>query len=514
MATDNYPQDPGMDVNVNNKMNAEGIQMAANFGEFPYPDSINRINYYKYYEKLFIGDHFGAFAYYIQDEKYNAQYQKLRYVMANFAGLVSKVVADFLFSEPISAKVPDGDQDFVDALWRENNLDTQLYEAALSNSYFGDDLFKLRIGKRNPYDPKATVIIEEVTPQIYFPRVNGFNVREVPPRQELAWTFHVNDKKYLRKEIHEGGTIYNEVYAMEGTKIVAQADVSVLGIPGLMPMVNTGINEPLLVHIPNWKTGNRYFGISDYHDLDALFFAINNRLTKVDNILDKHSDPILMVPPGVLDDKGRVNKKALGVIEVQEGETGKPEYIVWDASLENAFKEIEHLVDKLLMTAEISPDAFGMGKGQSDSGRALKYKLLRTIAKAARKKLYFDSKIKEVLFTAQKLAKVWNLEVGGKKLQGEPMPVELKWNDGIPVDEREQAEVESIKIDAGVQSKKGAIMNIDQVDEKSAEEKLAEIEKETPAVEVPTMNLGKNGNMPNGDMKQNMNGKMPMQNMK
>ncbi len=296
---------------------------------------------------------------------------------------------------------------------------------------------------------------------------------------------------------------------MEGTKIIAQVDISILGIPGLQPVVPTGINKPLLFHIPNWKTGNRYFGLSDYHDLDALFFAINNRLTKTDNILDKHSDPILMVPPGVLDEKGNVNKKALGVIEVQEGENSKPEYIVWDASLENAFKEIEHLVEKLMMTAEISPDVFGLGKGQSDSGRALKYKLLRTIAKAARKKLYYDAKIKEMVYTAQEMSKIWGLEAGGKKLQGDPSPVEVRWNDGIPVDEKEQAEIEAIKIDAGVQSKKGAIMDIEQVDEKAAEEKLKEIEAEEPKVEVPTMGLGNGVTTPKQKMPMNK-GNMPM----
>ena len=497
MANDNYPQDPGVNIQTNN-LDPGAIDLASNMGEFPYPEHRNRITYYQYYEKLFMGDHFGAFSVVVDDEKYNRAWSKLRYVMANFAGLVSKVIADFLFSEPISIMAGEGgDQDFIDALVRENNLDIQFYESALTNSYAGDDLFKIRAGQRNPWDAVSTVIIEEITPLIYFPKVDGFNVRATPKSQELAWTFTLNRQKYLRKEIHRDGAIFNEVWLMKGNKIVAQSSPSILNLP---EMQATGIKQPLLTHVPNWKTGNRFFGISDYHDLDQLFYAINNRLTKNDNILDKHSDPILMVPPGVLDEKGKVKKKALGVIEVENSADGKPEYIVWDASLENAFKQIEKLVDVLLMTAEISPDAFGMGKGQSDSGRALKYKLLRTIAKAARKKLYYDAKIKEVIFNAQVLAKTWNLEVGGKRLKGDPVQVEIKWQDGIPVDEREQAEVESIKIDAGVQSKKGAIMAIDQVDEKNAEQKLKDIEDEKPKVELPSMNLGNNAGTNKGNM--------------
>lgn len=502
----NDVKDPGRDLVSNNPEKiTENIAMAANYGEFPYPDAINRLNYYDYYTKLFMGDHFNAFSIAIDNEQWGRAYARLRYVMVNFAGLVSKVIADFLFSEPITIKCPDGDQEFIDALVRQNHLDTQLYESALTNSYLGDDLFKLRAGPRN-FGENSTVIIENTTPKIYFPKVNPFNVREQPNDVELAWTFTQNNIKYLRKEIHSPGQIRNEVWELKGNKIVAQVDISILGIPNLQPLVPTGINRPLIYHVANWKTGNRHFGISDYFDLDSLFFAINNRMTKTDNILDKHSDPILMVPPGVLDEKGQVKKKALGVIEVGEGETGKPEYIVWDASLDNAFKQIEGLVNNLLMTAEISKDVFGMGTGQSDSGRALKYKLLRTIAKASRKKLYYDAAIKDMLYTAQIWAKQLGLTVDGKKLQGDPSPIEIDWKDGIPTDETEQIENEVKAVDAGLTSKKASIMRIYGVDEATAEKMLKDIEKEKPKIELPSMKVGANGNGDNMDNMDGMNG--------
>jgi hypothetical protein len=222
-----------------------------------------------------------------------------------------------------------------------------------------------------------------------------------------------------------------------------------------------------------------YFGISDYYDLDSLFFAINNRMSKVDNILDKHSDPILAVPPGILDEKGRVKKKSLGVIEIEEGESGQPTYITWDASLENAFSEIEKLVEFIYMIGEVSPDVLGMGEGQSDSGRALKFKLMRTIAKVARKKLYYDTAIKRVLYKAQVLAKQYNIKIDGKSLQGDPMMPELEWSDGLPIDGTEMITDEVMQVDAGLKSKKAAIMTINQVDEESAKEMLKEADDES-----------------------------------
>lgn len=438
-----------------------------------------------------MGDHFTAFNIRIADPAWTKTYSKLRYVKINFAGLISKVVADMLFSEPITVKVPDGDQDWVDAFWQENKMDTQVYESALTNSYMGDDLFKLRVGKRNQVDEESTIIAEEITPAIYFPIIDPFNVRAEPTAQELAWTFKRGETVYLRKEIHTPGMIENVLYRMEGNKIVERLGDprTVLGnIPGLLPVVDTGIDKSLLIHIINWKTGNRHFGISDYYDLDAIFYAINNRLTKTDNILDKHSDPILAVPPGVIDDKGQVKKKALGIVEVGEGERG-PEYIVWDASLENAYKEVEKLVEMMYLIGEISPDILGLGEGISDSGRALKFKLMRTIAKTARKKLYYDRAIKEVVYVAQLLAKEHGIKMGGKTLQGEAVIPEIDWADGLPIDNAEQIENETKAIDAGLTTKKAAIMRIYGVDEKAADEMLKDIKKED-AVKMPVPGVG------------------------
>jgi len=460
--------------------------------KFPYESEKPRLDAYDYFEKLFYGDHYNAFRLRINDDEWNKAHAMLRYVRVNMAGLISKVCADMLFSEPVKLKAPDeGDQEFLEALIRENKLHQQFYESALSNSYIGDALFKIRIGKRNPADKKPTVIIEDITPSIYFPKGDDFNVRAVPAEEELAWQFEIGKDKYVRKEIHKSGKIINEVWKLKGGKMTEQVDLAVLGIEGLKPEEETKIEESLLVHIPNWKTGRRRFGISDYFDLDAIFYAINNRMTKIDNVLDKHTDPILFVPEGVLDEDGNVSREALNMVEFPAGtgEEGKPEYIVWNANLESALSEVDRLVEFMFMVSETSPDILGMGKGQSDSGRALKLKILRTIAKVARKKIYYDYAIQELMYRAQKLAKAWNLEVDGVKLTKEPTRPEITWADGLPIDELEQVEIENKRLDAGTQDTAGAIMNIEGLEEEPAKEKAAAIKKERE-LKMPTQ-LGK-----------------------
>jgi len=455
---------------------------------FPYPEHIRRIQDYEYYEKLFLGDHFEAFSIRIDDERYTTAYRRLRYVKINFAGLVSKIIADLLFSEPIKIKVPDGDQKWVDAFIRENKLNVLFYESALSNSYKGDALFKLRIGKRNPYDKDSTIIAEPTAPNIYFPGLDPFNVVAQPVEQELAWKFTRDKKNYVRKEIHTAREIRNEVWELTGEKMTLQVGLDILAIPELKPVEQTLIDKPLLIHFANWKPSGWFFGLSDYYDLDSIFYAINNRMTKTDNILDKHSDPILAVPEGILDEKGQVRREKLGMVEIPDGINGSkaiPQYVVWNASLENAFKEVEKLVEFMFMVSETSPDILGMGQGQSDSGRALKLKLLRTIAKTQRKKLYFNYAIKDLIYRAQLLAKAWgDVTVDGLKLKSEPVMPEIEWADGLPIDEKEQIDTETARIDAGLTSKVDAIMRIDGVDEATAKKKAKEIEAENK-IEMP-----------------------------
>lgn len=466
---------------------------------FPQSKDADRVARYEYYDRLFQGNHYDAFNIKINDEDFNKTYSALRYVAVNFAGMISKIVADMLFGEPVKIIVPDGDQGFVEGLWRENKMDVQCYESALSNSYKGDGLFKLRIDKRQPNDKESALIIEDINANIYFPVLNDFNVKDAPVEEILAWRFKIGDTFYLRQEIHTPGKIQNKIWKMKGNELEHEVGLDI--IEGNLPEIDvTGVDFSLITHVPNWKTGDRYFGMSDYYDLETLFYAINNRMTKVDNVLDKHTDPIIMVPPGVLDENGKVDKKKLGIYEVQEGENGKIEYVVWDASLENAFKEIEKLVEFMYMIGEVSPDILGLGQGVSDSGRALKFKLMRTIAKVSRKKLYYDVALKRVLYNAQVFAKTHGIKVDGKTLQGEPVMPEIEWSDGLPIDLHEQLEDEVIAVDAGLKSKKQAIMSLYHMDEENAQEMIDEKRKEAE-IDMPKMNpmandFGKPGEKP------------------
>jgi hypothetical protein len=454
----------------------------------------DRINRYTHNDLLYNADHFAAFS--IKAEKdFSLRYQKLRYIVANFSGIVSRTMADMLFGDNLTVDVKDKNgQGFIDSLIETNDFFTQLWESAVCNSRRGDAVFKLRVGKRHPRDEQSTIIIEETTPAIYFPVFERNMTRFVPKQEVIAEVFKADGVTILHKEIHEPGFIFNEVYTYDETKkaIIAKLNPAQYGFKEEEP---TGIKRPLVVHTPNIRDGNGYFGTSDYNDLETLFFALNNRITKMDNILDKHSDPILAVPPGVLDEGGKIRKEALGMFEVDNEQAGfnKPEYIVWNANLEAAEKQVDKLVDMLYMFSEVSPATTGMEReGVAESGRALKFRMISTIRKRNRKLRHYDMAIKNILLIAQELA----LEHGIKIEDSSPTTAErpqLKWNDRIINDEVEAVEIATSRIDNGTWSRADAISDLDRLSPEDAAKKVLEIDKENTAALPAPVESGLNG---------------------
>lgn len=477
----------------NNLMNESPLQ-------FPKNGDKERLRKYDYFDKIYSGDHYDAFS--IKGEKnFTDAYRRLRYVVANFGGLTSRVVADMLFGENITVDFKNNDtQKWVDGLFEQNHLLNQFYESALGNSRRGDDVFKIRIGKRNPLqkNAKPEIIIEQIGPSLYFPEFDKTAARNQTTKDVIVNRIFNGNKVYLHKETHIPGEIYSEVYEYN-------PDSQTIGMTmkpenfGIATQEFTKIDRSLVFHVPNVRDATGFWGTSDYADLTPLFFALNNRLTKTDNILDKHSDPILAVPPGVINEDGSINKVALGMFEVDSDNPGfnKPEYIVWNANLEAAEKQIDKLLELLFMLSEIAPATMGMDKngGQAESGRALKFKLLATIRKRNRKMRYYDQMIKDMLTTSLELGQAWGIKIDG--ISAQPERATIIWGDGVINDPIEAVETATMRIDAGLSSRADEISKLDNKTPDEARAKVKEIDEESaPALPAPSNKNGKTAPKP------------------
>jgi len=424
-----------------------------------------RIDNYRTNEDIFLGLHSTAFA------KFSAlmakEQKSLIYIVCNFGALISKVSADLLFGEQIKFKWPKEVKDtkWFDELIENNKLHTRNYESALSNSYHGDSVIKVRQAENKK------IIIEYITPEIVFVNLDSDNINETKSI-EIAWIKQQGDTKYVRKEIHYKGKIVNELWLLNGDILSEKVDLGIF-YDNMPEEQNTGVDDFLVKIIPNWKTSNRFWGISDYNDLHSLFDEANNRITRLADILNKHSNPKLAVPRGVIDKKGQVRTQNFDLFEVvaTTGGVAKPEYITWDASLEAAFKEIDKIVEFVFLFSETSPSVFGMDKGgTAESGRALKFRLLRTLAKISRKKNYYDEALKWAMVVAQKLAKKT------------PVIPKIEWQDGIPQDTFEQAQIEEIRLRSGNTSRESSIRRLDSGSNDDIKEEMEKIGSETKEV--------------------------------
>lgn len=455
---------------------------------FPLTDHEERIERYRRNEKLAKGEHFDVF----QGDKN----KNILYVYANFAGLIARKSADFLFGEkPIISSGKNessNEQKALDRITNENNLFTLFYQQALQAAIKGDAFIKIRFGQLyggafpESFDKKR-VIIEGVDAKKVYPQTSPFDKSKIIA-YHIAEPVQVspNDDKYeLVVESHFVGKIVYRRFELTPFKMNRYGDIEQFKIGDELPEyyeeVKTGVPVPLVVHIPNYTDGTDWQGHDDISEHIALFDELNNRLTQIANILDKHADPALAVPTGLLseDENGQtmfhvaINK----VFEVMGKEDIIPQYVTWDGKLEHAYKEIETLIEFLLAVSEIPAVAVGLkDSGTSgNSGLSIKWRMAGLLAKINRKRQFFEEGLKKVYMIAQMLEAYANPRIVDYELT---VP-QIHFKDGLPQDETELANRMAIRTNGGqTLSRKTALMILDGLTEEQAEAELKRIEEE------------------------------------
>lgn len=433
---------------------------------------IRRISQYDCYNDIYEGNHKKVF-------NHLPYGKETTYIPVDIARLIANKSADLLFGEPPKYTVSEPDtQEAIDNIILNNDLHTLCHEAAVTNAIKGDILFKVRYGKRFTYSKEMEVIIEVVQPDIYFPEIDPDNIKNVISKT-LAWQRELDGKQYIRVERHYPGKIINELWLSDKDwTMKAKVNLEIL-YPGLEEEVETGIDVFMVIHIPNLKSGNNHYGDSDYKSLEALFDEYNNRFSRISEILDKHTNPKLAVPEGFMNSTGIVYQKDFDMIEVPMNGTA-PSYVVWDAQLTAAYSELDRVMNDILMVSEMSPSLLGKDNGgQAESGRALKYRLMNTMAKINRKRTYFDSGLKEVLWVAQLL----DVKYGTSTAPA--LDVDIQWNDGMPNDTQETLD-DAIKLfSAGIISKRKAIqMCFPSLSEEAIDKMMASMDMSTEPPKV------------------------------
>lgn len=458
--------------------------------QFPPQDHVERLARYQRGKTIFDGKPYELFeraAALLKDTPAAPQLKTL-YIACNIVDVLLTKPSDLLVGEPPtyeSGKPDDSrEQEALNNIVEENDINARIHELVIGAGYRGDSFLKVRYGEiqdfsaipdgLTPPESESMPIIEPVDASIVFPELARGSKKKFRA-VNIAWVEWVEEPNgvvmsvlsrtktnaipYLNVERHVPGYIIYERYRLHPNGIDNQygASVELFRIGDPVPtgreedIVETGVARPLVFHIPYKSVDDRWCGISGIEKIESLLAAINDRLVQIDYILWKHSAPSAYGPDIDTEDDGSVRWGDKYIPLTKDDVV--PGYMTWNSQLEGAFKELDYLLGMVFQMSETPQWLFGTtlagdarggtGTSHTDSG-AIKARFMPILAKVNRIRVHVDKAIRDAIWTAMELENFANRGVDGFESY-EPVYPTIVWKDGLPVDEKEQAEIAQIR---------------------------------------------------------------------
>lgn len=467
---------------------------------YPHPTHEARIERYKENKKLFMGDHLDVFN--KNRDKITHTQKELLYISVNLASIICKKSADFLFGESLQVSAGTSDeskeQKALDRLTENNEMNIKNYESALANAYRGDSFYKIRVGQEfngelPPEIDEYKVIIEAQNAEYVFPetmfgdanKIRAYHIA-VPERVDDGLHEIIDSEWILHVESHYAGKIEYSKFHLRPIAMNTKGEITQFKIgheiPEARSAIATGVGVPLVVHVPNFALDDSWEGIDDITEHRSILDEINNRISQISDILDKHADAPIAVPIGTLreDSNGNVvyNVAQEKVFEIAGKDDVIPQYITNQNPLvDQAFKELEMLIDLLLSVAEIPSVALGRNDSgtSGSSGLSIKWRMNSLLSKINRKRQYYEKGLKRVYLIAQMLENAVGIDTYNVSIP------KLKFKNGLPKDAMEEANIMAIRTGGKPTiSQKSAMMILDDLTEAQAEAEIERMENEAP----------------------------------
>lgn len=433
-----------------------------------------RLEQYEKNRQLFEGRH---------DEVYKAAFKRIERVIGNFQEVISystvinfqkKIslkTADFLWLEPPKIKAGADDsaeQQALKDISDRSDLNNTGYSNTLDVSRYGDGLLLIyKDGDRGRIDvtqPSGWILV-----------VDEGNVKRVI-NHVLFSISGEKDQRKLTVQIHYRGYFETRVHRLVGGSFNSNVG-EYIGPMLEQRQEPTGLSDFAIVQIPNVMTSERCYGLDDYMDVDSIVSEILVRVAQISKVLDKHADPSVQGPQSALERDpvtGLYRIKLGNYFSRDDKEDPTVEYVTWDGQLEAAFRQLSTLINFLGVISEMGSAVFDNGEkpGAMASGTALRLRYVSLLAKIKRVSLRYTP----ALIKAIKLCS----ELGGLNLT--KSDISVVWQDGLPNDEKERADIASVRTGAKpTWSQKEAIMYLDDKTEEQAQETYEQILEEEAA---------------------------------
>ena len=423
-------------------------------------------------------------------EVYREQMRRIERVIGNFSSAVSYAtvlsyqklmslkIADLVFGEPPKfTAAREGQQEVIDRVLSETNLLNAAYMCAIDVSRYGDGL--LLLGNRD-----GAPVVDAVSPCNWYPVIDRDNIKHTL-YHAFGWAYPLDTKRTrweLKVQVHnpeQPADCEQHRYSLSGAEGNWQIGREITGEDEML--LETQLQVCPVFRVPNVLTSDRVYGIDDYQSIDSIISELMVRISQVSRVLDKHANPSMSGPASALEQDqvtGEWRLKVGNYYPQNTREDPAPQYITWDASMEANFKQIELLINQLYTISEMGSAIFGdlaSKTGTVPSGSALRRLMVLPLAKARRIANNFDPALKGLVSAC--------VAIYGTPIA--PRDITITWNDGLPDDEAESAQIMSVRTGGKATiSQHTAIKRLDGAADEDAAAELDEIRADDAAQDM------------------------------
>lgn len=409
--------------------------------EFPPKDEADRIERYRQNDLLFKGEHFdprtGHNMYEMSITRLLETSETLDTsvcfpILLNYQKLISLKKADLVCGEePEITGIDSKYNDMLTLLRQEIGFDSKLYATVIDLSRYGDAVWRVF---KDENTGKGT--FTTWSPANWYPIVATDGTNRILCHV-LAWRHNYGTKGNPKWRLHiqqhdaregKGGYYIQQTYAMDSNGVV-------IGQLLESTRVLTGLKDCAVKHISSITTTGNVYGYDDYVPIDSLLAEIMTRIAQIAKILDKHAAPAMTGPVTMLMTDPKTGERYFRMDQfyaVSPGEE-QPKYLTWDGQLDAAFKELGVLFKQLYIITEMGDAILGAaeGTGQAISGTAMRSKMAAPLITVRRLTNVLTYPVKQLLSDVT--------SIGREFIPAEQISIE--WNDGLPTDPREDAEL-------------------------------------------------------------------------
>lgn len=367
------------------------------------------------------------------------------YVKSPLPRMISRASTNLLFGEPPSfapGSEDDADADRLDFIVTENDLPAELQRGGLMTSSEGDVFGRVLVQPSVLDAP----IIEFVSRARVIPHFSGRFLLGATFITE--WQEGRNDFFRLF-ETYEPGAVVSVLY--RGTRTSVGGEYPLDGYSrteGVQPVVYTGVERPLCTFIPNSVDADPTRGHSDYRGLEDRFLAVNEAVSIGQSNLRLAGRKRAIVDAAYLDENGRLNRDDDLLLRKDRGGSidgkNKPlEVLEYSFEGEALQAWVDHMIDSTLVLSGTAPTLVGRSvDGGAISGTALRLKAAHSLIEAAGKGRHFVRGVSWLLRAAAIIDSRPTTQGGfGRRWNDADVAPKIELQDGMPVDEREQAEM-------------------------------------------------------------------------